>query len=331
MVEKISFYRIISKSKNLKIYFLSLSLSLFSCAPSLYKDTFVVSGTYLEVISPYREAGRIVYEEFKRLDKIFNFYSPDSEITKLNNTYNTSFRASKELIEVLRLSKQVYELTDGAFDVSKGTLYNFWKKIIRKRKIVDFPSKEKINEMKSLGGMDNILIKDGSVIIKRRGLKIDLSGIAKGYMVDKATLKLKEKGIDSALINAGGDIYCLGKNGKKLWRVGIKDPQKVKRVLTIQQLEDEAIATSGGYEQFFEFKGKRYSHLINPISGFPVQNNILSVTVISKNCTTADSFATAFFIMGLEGIKSFFSKNLSTMKVFVVVKQKEGQHIYIFK
>lgn len=316
-----------------KIIILTLFLITASCANPLYKNTFVISGTYLEVISPYKEAARIVFGEFKRLDKIFNHYSPDSEIAKLNNTFNKEIKVSSELIEVLQLSREIYTLSEGAFDISCGQLYEFWKSIIRSKKISGFPSAEQIKILKDKGGMQHIEVntQKSTVTIKKEGLRVDLGAIAKGYMVDKATQKLKQAGIDSAIINAGGDLYCLGRNKDKSWKSGIKDPLGLKEIIETIDLTDEAIATSGNYEQFFNFKGRRYSHLIDPRQGYPVENDILSVSVISKNCTTADSLATAFFVMGLEEIKSFLSKNPSTIKIFVVTSQEGKENIHIFQ
>ncbi|MBU0694126.1 MAG: FAD:protein FMN transferase [Candidatus Omnitrophica bacterium] len=316
------------------LWFMVYGLILCSCTKtSLYKDKFVISGTYLEVASPCKEAASVVYAEFKRLDKIFNFYDPQSEISRLNKTYNTPFNTSEELIEILVLSKQASQLTNNAFDVSCGSLYDFWKKWIRQNSPKELPSKEEVEKLKRTCGMHNLEINyhKNTVLIKKQGLKIDLGGIAKGYMVDKAVLKLKEKGIDSALINAGGDIYCLGKNGDNPWSVGVKDPKGAKEIIETERLVDEAIATSGNYEQFFQLQGKRYSHIIDPRSGYPVQNNISSVSVISEYCSTTDGLATAFFVMGLEGIKEFLARTPSTMRIFVVTQDEKGMHTHIFK
>jgi len=308
---------------------------LCSCSKPAYKNKFVISGTYLEIISPYKEAANIVYEEFKRLDKIFNLYDSNSEIYQLNNTYNLSRRVSDEMIEILKLSGEISELTGGAFDISCGVLYDFWKKLTTGGRAREFPADETIEELKKMCGMEYIEVnfKEKTVLIKKRGLKIDLGGIAKGYMVDRAAIKLKEAGIDSALISAGGDMYCLGRPSLKdrHWRVGIKNPEEIKGVVDSQDLMNEAIATSGSYEQFFEYKGERYSHLIDPRTGYPVNNNAVSVSVISKNCTTADSLATAFFILGKEGVNKFLSKNLSTMRVIMLTSENEGKHIHFFK
>ncbi|MDD5584547.1 MAG: FAD:protein FMN transferase [Candidatus Omnitrophica bacterium] len=304
-----------------------------SCAPALYKNTFVAAGTYLEIQSPYRDAAGIVHEEFKRLEKIFNFYDPDSELSRLNRSAEVPFKASKELLEVLRLSFQVNTMSNGAFDVTYGKLYEFWKERIKKGAVETFPSSEEIAALKEFGGMNNIVIDEsaGTVLIKKKGLKIDLGGIAEGFMVDKAVLKLKEKGIDSALINAGGDIYCLGTNRGKPWRIGVKDPQGFDSIIQSEQLVDEAIATSGDYEQFFNYQGKRYSHLISPRTGFPVANAIVSVSVVTKNCTSADSLGAAFFVMGMEEVRQFLARSPSTMRIFIITEDERGRHLQVLK
>lgn len=324
-----------AKDSRLKVLICSLWLVVCSllvgCSQALHKNTYVISGTYLEVVSSNPRAGLIVYDEFRRLDKIFNAYDTSSELFRLNSTYGISFKASKEMIELLELSKQLYDLTGGAFDVSCGSLYSFWKDLTKNKKIDALPSPEKIESLLERGSYDYIKVdpKEGTVLITKEGLKIDLAGIAKGYMVDRAILKLMEKGIKSALINAGGDIYCLGRRQGKPWVVGIRDPRQVSKVITNQELFNEAVATSGNYEQFFEFKNKRYSHIINPKTGYPVQNNILSVSVVAKNCTTADSLATAFYIMGEEKAEAFLSKNPSTIRVYIITKNEEEENISV--
>jgi len=305
---------------------------LSSCSIPVHKNTFVVSGTYLEVISSDKPAAGIVYKEFQRLNKIFNLYDPDSEISRLNNTYNIPMKVSDEMIEILGLSRQLTSLTGGAFDVSYGVLYDFWKKLI-KEGVQQFPDKQKINKLAEKCGMDYLKIdkKNKTVLISKQGLKVDLNAIAKGYMVDKAVLKLKEQGVENAMINAGGDIYCLGTNRGKTWNIGVRDPQKLSGIIENQQLLNESVSTSGNYEQFFDYQDKRYSHLINPLTGYPVDNSLLSVSVISKNCTTTDSLATAFSVMGLEGIRKFLAKNISTMRVFAVCNEGQGERVYVFE
>ncbi len=316
-----------------KIAVLIILLIFTSCQEPLYRKKFLILGTYLEVTSTDPAAAAIVYQEFKRLDKIFNLYDPNSEISRLNKTYNQPFDASEELIEILSLSRQVYDLSKGAFDVTHGALYKFWKELIGKKEVKNFPTPEAVARIRELGGIEGIEIdsQNQTVIIKKKGLIIDLSAIAKGYIVDKAIAKLKQAGIENALINAGGDIYCLGTQLGKPWKIGIKDPGRLRDILETQSLIDEAIATSGGYEQFFSFQGKDYSHLIDPRQGYPVDNDLISVTVITKNCFTADSLATAFFILGLDGTREFLARVPSTMRIFLVLSKGNQEEVHILR
>ncbi|MCP4652248.1 MAG: FAD:protein FMN transferase [Candidatus Omnitrophica bacterium] len=303
------------------------------CSQSLHKNKFVISGTYLEVISPYSQAASIVHKEFKRLNKVFNIYDIDSEISRLNRTYNQPVKVSNELIELIKLSKEVNRISDGAFDISCGVLFNFWKSIIKNGSIDKFPTTEEIDKLKELCGMQYIDINEDNqtITITKEGLKIDLGAIAKGYMVDSAVEILTHNNIDSALINAGGDIYCLGKNGSRSWQVGLKDPSGLSGIIEQEAIVDEAVATSGNYEQFFEYEGVEFSHLIDPRTGFPVKHSASSVTVISKNCTTADSLATAFFVLGTDGVSEFLSKNRSTMRIYFVSGKGEDMHIQMYR
>ncbi len=320
--------------KKIVLFILCISL-VGGCkpAPRLYENTFVVSGTYLSVTSYDSKAASIVVEEFKRLNKIFNIYDSESELSKLNNTYTQTVKVSDELFELSQLSREVNELTNGAFDISYGVLYEFWKDLIESGDIKEMPSQRKIDSLKKQGGMRYIVLdeKNQTVTITKKGLKIDMSAIAKGYMVDKAAMKLKDAGINSALINAGGDLYCLGQNLDKKWAVGIRDPRNKKNILVTEELIDEAVATSGDYEQFFEHEGIRYSHIIDPRSGFPPERKVVSASVITKNCTTADSLSTAFVVMGIEGIEEFLSKVKSSMRIYVMSEDEKGLAVRIFK
>jgi len=301
-----------------------------SCAKPLYKDTFVVAGTFLEVISSHRDAARVVYAEFRSLEKTFNFYDPASELGRLNGSYQVSCRVSPEMLEVLQLAKQVYAASDGAFDPSCGVLFEFWKNLIRKAPIRALPAKEEIEELKKKCGMDGFEVdfQKRTVTIKKAGLKIDLAAIAKGYMVDRAVLQLKKHGIRDALINAGGDIYCLGKNSGKPWVVGVKNPQGQTNIIDSEGMVDEAIATSGDYEQFFECAGRRYSHLIDPRSGYPINNTVASASVIAANCALADSFATAFCIVGPEHAKKILAIFPVPMRIFIVTIEKGNRRTH---
>ncbi|MBU1122287.1 MAG: FAD:protein FMN transferase [Candidatus Omnitrophica bacterium] len=302
-----------------------------SCGGQLHKDKFIVSGTYLEVISPYAAASEIVYDEFRRLDKIFNFYDSESQISWLNHTYNKPVNVSEELIEVLTIAKGINQATEGYFDVTLGALYSFWKNLIREGNIEELPSDVLVKNIQQQSGFNNIDIDSNNkrVTLKKEGLKIDLSAIAKGYMVDKAVEKLKNNGIDSAIVNAGGDIYCLGKNRGKAWRVGIKNPY-AKGIIEKQVIVNKAIATSGGYEQYFNIGNRKFSHLVDVKSGFPVENDVLSVSVIADSCVIADGLATAFSVMGKDKVEDFFDEQPYRVRSYIVIKDGEKKYIRVF-
>ena len=313
-------------------FFYSCSNSKLNSQP-VYKNSFLVAGTYLEVLSSHKDAAGIVYDEFRRLEKILNSYDPDSEISQLNNIYNIPYKVSSDLIDIIEISIDIDNQTDGIFDISCGVLYEFWKSFIKDESVITFPNKAKIDEMLSLCGNEYVEVRpdDETITIAKKGLKIDLGGIAKGFMVDKAVFKLKQRGINHVLINAGGDIYCLNEDGKNPWSIGIKNPNFKEETVSQYNLVDKAVATSGGYEQFFTYKDKRYSHLIDSSTGYPVQNNILSISVISNKCALSDALATAFFAMGIDKIKQFIERSKIFIKVIVIVQAKEGQQVYTFE
>ncbi|MDD3296188.1 MAG: FAD:protein FMN transferase [Candidatus Omnitrophica bacterium] len=333
-----------NKAVRIVIYYLAagrhvavaLSLIAFvSCAKPLHKNTFVTTGTYLEVLSFDPRAAGIVYNEFRRLDKLFNLYDSSSELSRLNFSGGLMMKVSSDMVEILQKSRLMNERTRGAFDVSYGALYMFWKDWMKEnsylrdvRGIIElkkaFPDPELIRSLKNLGGMENIAVDciHNTVKINKKGLIIDLGGIAKGYMVDKAVECLRAKGIESALINAGGDIYCLGTNGLKTWKVGIRDPEFFDKTAEDLEIADKAVATSGNYEQFFVFKNNIYSHLVDPRTGYPAEKTVGSISVVDKSCLVADCFATAFFIMGSQELNDFLAQETGHMKVVVLPVDK---------
>ena len=235
----------------------------------VHKNEFIALGTYLEVISSDPDTAGLVYQEAKRLEKIFNIYDPDSELSRLNNTHNTSVKVSRELLQALLKAQEVFDVTGGVFDVSCGNLFEHWKRAIRGGDNRSIP----VNLELAACGMDSIVIDShsSSVTIVKEGVKIDMAGIAKGFIVDQCIELLKTKGINNALINAGGDLYCLGENNYKQWRIGLRLPGPLTAIGRIYELNNQAMATSGDYEQFFELDGRRYSHIIDPKSAAPVQ------------------------------------------------------------
>ncbi len=272
-----------------------LFFCIAGCAKPLHKDAEFTMGTYVEVVSSDPRACSIVFSEFRRLERIFNLFNETSELSRLND--RGTLAASPELFELVKKAKEYCELTDGALEVTIAPVSLLWKKAIKNKEL---PKEEEIKGLLSLVGCDSIYLdeKTSTITLLKPGAKIDLGSIAKGFAVGRAVRLLKDAGISSAVVNAGGKLYCLGKNNKRSWQVGIRDPRALEQVEGRFECEDLAVATSGDYEQFFLFKNKRYSHIINPKTGYPADSGIVSATVTAPDALTADALATALIVLG---------------------------------
>ena len=300
-------------NRSFKFFLIALSISALSgCSKPLYRESEFRMGSFIEVISNDSRASGIVFAEFKRLEAIFNLYDESSELSRLNLLGDLV--VSQELFDILDKSKKFYELTDGAFDVTVAPLSFLWKKAINKKQL---PQEADVKIALISVGSDYLYLdqKNLKVRLLKEGGRIDLGGIAKGYAVDCAVAKLKEAHIASALVNAGGNMFCLGTNGKKSWSIGIQNPRKAGAVIEQLELRNKAVSTSGDYEQFFIFQNKRFSHIINPKTGYPADTGIVSATVIASDATTADALSTACVVLGLQ-------KSGEVLKRFPDVKAK---------
>lgn len=261
-------------------------------------------GTFVEITCQDKQAMNEAFLEIKKIEAIANNFNPSSEISKLN--LEGGINTSPDLFLMVKESLKYFTLSNGAFDITVAPMVSVWKQKIEEAQNptipVSLPSSKEIQLKLSLIGSEKISVDENTLTIAftRAGMSIDLGAIAKGYAVDKAIARLKELGIRSCLVNAGGNMYCLGKKRNRKWRIGIRHPRNQEKILYYLDLENQAVATSGDYEQFFVLEGKRYSHIINPKTGYPVNNGIVSVTIITDNATRADALSTAVFVLGKE-------------------------------
>lgn len=299
------------------ILFLAVFLAGGCGRPPLYKDARIIMGTTVEVVSPCRDSAKIVFAEIQRLDKLLSRYNPESEVSLLNK--KGKLKASPETIYVLKRAKEFWSLSGGAFDISVVPLMDLWGFTGQDYRV---PSGAEIRKALGMIGSDKIIFNERNNVVefKVSGLMVDLGAIAKGFAVDSAVKKLKERGIDSCLINAGGDIYCLGDKSGESWSVAVQDPRR-SGFTDYLKLKDCAVATSGDYRQFFERGKRRYSHIMDPRSGYPADSGVASVTVVATDCLTADALATAIFILGREKGLSLAEK-FPGVKVKVVLKEE---------
>ncbi|MFH1640887.1 MAG: FAD:protein FMN transferase, partial [Candidatus Omnitrophota bacterium] len=299
-----------------------LVIGIYGCRPQrLYKDTQVLMGTFVEVTSPAKEAAGIVFGEIRRIESLLSKYDPDSEVARLNR--NGELKVSPETFYVINKSYELWSASSGAFDITIGLLVDLWG-FTEKEYYV--PTEEEVNDVLELVGMNKIILNPLNNMIKFTipGIKIDLGAIAKGYAADCAVEKLRESGIQSCLINAGGQVYCLGDKAGSPWKVAVKDPRG-SQAIDYLELKNSSVSTSGDYEQYFTKEGKRYSHILNPRTGYPADSGILSVTVIAPSGLTADALSTSIFVLGKEkGME--LAKKFPGVKVSIIEKNNKWQN-----
>jgi len=270
-----------------------------------------------------------IEKRLEEINKSMSTYRKDSEISRFNALKNTGqkFKVSRDFAQVIIESKKLYRLTDGAWDGSIYPLINLWGFGMSERKN-RIPPKEKIAWFLRDVGFDNIDLVDGRYLLKKKAsISIDLGSIAKGYAVDKVAELIKKEEIKNFLVEIGGEVYASGvrKDGR-CWRIGVNRPRKeapYDEIYKIVTLKDKAFATSGDYRNYFEVKGKRYSHILNPKTGYPVANGVVSVSIVAGTCAFADGLATAVMVMGRKkGLE--LVNGLDGAECLIVVQDKNG-------
>ena len=270
--------------------------------------------------------------ELQRLTGIFSSFDTTSELSRFNrHPVANPMAVSPELMAVLRISATLYWLSEGAFDVTLGPLINLWGFGHTPRNNHGVPSKEAINTALNQIGFDDISLGRGTAT-RRREVTLNLSGVAKGYAVDKLAELLDAEGITDYLVEIGGEIKASGKNPRgEDWKVAIEHPHlaSVSGVFKTLPVQHLGVATSGNYRNFFEVDAQRYSHTIDPTSGWPIKHNLVSVTVLHEQAAWADALATAFSVLGLE--QSLVLAKREGWMFLAIVKQPEltGQDAWL--
>jgi thiamine biosynthesis lipoprotein len=241
-----------------------------------------------------------------RLDEInasMSTYRDDSEISRLNaSPLEEWFPVSTDFLLVLQVALQVGSLSDGAYDVTVGPLVNIWG-FGPGKLTFEPPDDATIRAAQEKIGQQYLSIdNDASAVKKTREVTLDFSSLAKGFAVDEVASLLKEQGIQSYLIEIGGEMKLAGLSARgDKWRVGIERPSSVARDAVVAiSLTDAAVATSGDYRNYFDHDGQRYSHSIDPRTGYPVAHDLVSVTVVNNSAMLADAWATALIVLGFE-------------------------------
>jgi len=312
--------------KNIVILFL---LILVSCKeqnkPINNFTSGEVFGTYYNI--QFFDDNELDYSKqydslFSEINQSISTYVPTSDISKINKG-DTTVLIDRHFKKVFKVSKEIYEETNGFFDPTIGVLVNAWD-FGPEKEIVSLDSLKIDNLMQSVG-LNNLTISETKIKNPKKAF-IDFNAIGKGYGLDVVAEFLNNKGHQNYLIDIGGEIVAKGINieSSKLWKVGIEEPnfdgtQSHKKVVG---LENAAMATSGVYRKYkVDVNGAKYSHIINAKTGYPSKTNILSVSVIAPTCTIADAYATAFKIMGIEKVRELL-KTHSELKVYFIYEDE---------
>ena len=269
-----------------------------------------------------------IQAQLDRVDQLMSTYKPDSQLNQLNGlAAGESMLIAAELAKVLQLSKEIYQQTDGSFEPTVGPLVELWG--FGSANTGDrVPASEQVQQALAQLGFDQLQlngISAGSYSVRKNSaIRLDLSAIAKGYAVDLVSELLTAQGLGNHLVEVGGEMRLSGlKPDGQPWRIGIEQPQPGHgSARTAIAVTDAAVATSGDYRNYFERDGVRYSHTIDPGTGYPVTHKLASVTVITDNCARADAFATAFMVMGEQRTLALAEE--LQLPVYLLVKQGDG-------
>ena len=253
-------------------------------------------------------------------------YIPNSIISKINSNVE-NVKLDTYFITCFNKAKEVWKNTDGAFDPTVYPIVTAWGFGPGKKQQIE---KQKIDSMMQFVGFDLIDIKDKKIVKKDQRVALDFNAFAQGYSVDVVSDFLISKGLNSFVVEIGGEVYANGKNTNgENWTVGIEKPidnkEEINPLKAIAKLENLAVATSGNYRRFVIEDGVKYAHHIDPKTGYPTKNNLLSASVFSKECITSDAYATGILVMGLEKAKLFLV-NHSELQAYLIYSDESGNY-----
>lgn len=304
---------------------ISFALLFLSCSEkqsNYYTIKGEVHGTYY-TITYGAETDCLVRESldsvFHAFDASLSTFVPTSIISRVN-VNDSTVKLDSLFITVFEKGQYVSRETNGAFDMTVAPLVNVWGFGFKKS---DSVTPEMIDSLKQYTGYQKVKLVDGKVLKEHPNIMLDGSAIAKGYSCDIVARYLRSIGLSNYMIEIGGEIVTSGVNSKgTLWHIGITRPDENNSfvqpdIQTVISLSNCGLATSGNYRQFYYKDGKRYSHTVNPATGYPVEHNLLSASVVAPDCMTADAFATAFMVMGLDSAYAYASIHPELAALFI--------------
>ncbi|MCF8387239.1 MAG: FAD:protein FMN transferase [Bacteroidales bacterium] len=313
------------------LYFIIIFL-LLSCCESHQKVSFTgeAQGTYY-ALTYFDKQGRNLQNEIdsllKDFDQVASMWVENSILSRVNRG-DTTVDLNEPFMVIFKKSVEVAEKTHGAFDFTVGPLINAWGFGFQNKMKMD---QHIVDSILNFVGYEKVKIANGKVIKSDPRIQFDFNAIAQGYSVDLLADFLRSKDIDRFLVDIGGEVYAEGnKPGGEQWKVGIEKPAEdmnaPRELQAVIFLRDKALATSGSYRKFYVEDGIKYSHTLDPKTGYPVQHSLLSATVLASDCMTADAYATAFMVMGLEKTKNYLNEHEANLEVYLIYSDEEGKN-----
>lgn len=265
-----------------------------------------------------------VEDRVRELENKMSTKIATSEVSKINdNAGIDKVKVSDDTYTVIKEALKYGKISKGKFDITVGNLVDLWGIGTENEKV---PSKEEIKKALATVDYNKVEIDDNNktVFLKDKGMKIDLGAIAKGYVADDIVKILEKDGVKSAIINLGGNVYVYGNKGGKNFKIGIRNPLSPdpNDYLGIYQSQNESVVTSGVYERFFEKDGKRYHHILSTSDGYPIDNNLISTSIITKSSMDADALSTTTFALGLEEGLKLVENTKNTEAMFITADKK---------
>lgn len=325
-----------------KLHYLLVLLVLFAC--NSHKEQLLVryqgnaQGTTYHISVLVDEEDETLADAITYLldsiDNSMSTYKENSLISRINRNDSAIMIDSmfkRVFLESIKISKE----TNGAFDMTVGPLVNFWG--FGPNALTQEKDSIEIDSILQYVGYTKVRLEDRHVIKEDDRMILDFNAIAQGYSVDLLMEMLQSKGVKDMVVELGGEVRAVGKNtGGKPWTVGIDKPMegdeaeiRKEGYQAIVQLKDKALATSGNYRKFYEKDGKKIAHTIEPRTGYPVLHSLLSATVIADECITADAYATAFMVMGVDGAKELLS-SYPELEAYLVYTDDSGEYkVYV--
>lgn len=282
--------------------------------------------TYHITYQSEKDLHREILQRLQLVDQTFSTFNDESIISKINR--NEPVKLNQMFIEVFDLAKTVSKDTHGAFDITVAPLVNVWGFGFKSGTP---PTKAVIDSLRHLTGYEKVKLIGSKVRKQDPRIMLDCSAIAKGYGSDVVAQYLRSRDVENFMIEIGGEIVVQGNSDKRLpWKIGVTKPtddstQVNNELQTVLNVSNTAMATSGNYRRFYYKNGKKYAHTIDPKTGYPVQHNILSATVLASTCAKADAYATSFMVLGLEKTQQVLQHHPDLM-VYLIYADGQGKN-----